>query len=155
MEEIKQGLEAFQAVKRRFEKVGAYRGASVICDYAHHPREIVSTVKTAQGICKGNLYVVFQPHTYSRTRLLMHEFISALRPVSNLMIFKTYAAREEFEWEGSGESLAKRIGNCLYCENIYTLKTWLNKTVREGDLVLFLGAGDIYHIAQYLVKELK
>ena len=152
--EIKKGLENFTAVKRRFERIGGYRGASFICDYAHHPKEIASTVATAQGICRGKLYVVFQPHTYSRTKLLMKEFVESLRPIENLMIYKTYPAREKYDAEGSAEHLAERIGSCLYSENVYVLKTWLKTTVKEGDVVLFLGAGDIYYAAQYLLKEI-
>ena len=152
--EIAKGLETFTAVKRRFEKVGSYHGASFICDYAHHPKEILSTVATAEGICRGNLYVVFQPHTYSRTRLLMREFVDALRLIKNLMIYKSYPAREKYDEEGSAETLSQNVGNCLYAENVYVLKTWLKKTVKEGDIVLFLGAGDIYYAAQYALKKL-
>lgn len=151
--EIKRGVEDFTAVKRRFEKIGAYHGASFVCDYAHHPREIAATVATAKGICKGRLYVVFQPHTYSRTKLLMDDFIAALRPIEYLAIYKTYPAREKYDAEGSAETLAQRVGS-LYMENVYVLRTWLKKTVREGDTVLFLGAGDIYYAAQYVLKEL-
>ncbi len=152
--EIVKGLESFTAVRRRFEKMGSYHGASFIADYAHHPREILSTLATAQGVCKGNLYVVFQPHTYSRTRLLMKEFVEVLRPLKNLMIYKSYPARERYDEEGSAVRLAETIGGCLYAENVYVLKTWLKKTVKEGDTVLFLGAGDIYYAAQYLLREL-
>lgn len=152
--EIAKGLETFTAVKRRFEKIGVFRGASFICDYAHHPREILSTLLTAESVCRGELYVVFQPHTYSRTKLLMSEFVTALRPIKNLMIYKTFPAREKYDVEGSAERLAKEIGGCLYTENLATLKTWLQKTVKEGDSVLFLGAGDIYYVAQYMLKEL-
>ncbi len=152
--EIAKGLESFTAVKRRFEKIGSYHGASFICDYAHHPREIAATLSTAQGVCRGELYVVFQPHTYSRTRLLMKEFVAALRPIKNLMLYKTYPAREKYDEEGSSRRLATAVGGCLYAENVYVLKTWLKKTVREGDTVLFLGAGDIYYAAQYVLKEL-
>ena len=153
-EEIKRGVESFKAVKRRFEKIGAYKGASFICDYAHHPREILSTIATAQNVCKGELYVIFQPHTYSRTRLLMKEFVEVLRPIKNLMIYKTYPAREKYDAAGSAQALSNCVGGCLYSENIYVLKTWLKKTLREGDVALFLGAGDIYFAAQYLLKEL-
>lgn len=152
--EIVKGLENFTAVKRRFEKIGVFRGASFICDYAHHPREILSTLLTAEGVCRGELYVVFQPHTYSRTKLLMSEFISALRPIKNLMIYKTFPARERYDEAGSAERLANELGGCLYTENPSMLKTWLQKTVKEGDTVLFLGAGDIYYVAQYILKEL-
>ena len=151
--EIKRGLESFQAVKRRFEKIGTYHGAEFICDYAHHPKEIVSTLKTATGISKGTLYVVFQPHTYSRTKLLWKEFIDSLQGVKNLMIYKTYPAREQYDEEGSASRLADRLGS-LYSENMYVLKTWIKKTVKDGDTVLFLGAGDIYYVAQYLLREL-
>ena len=152
--EIARGVETFTAVKRRFERIGSYHGTSFICDYAHHPREIASTILTAKGICRGKLYVVFQPHTYSRTKLLFNEFVKILRAVENLMIYKTYPAREEYDAEGSAERLAQTVGNCLYSDNIYALKTWIKKTVKEGDVVLFLGAGDIYYAAQYLLKEL-
>ncbi len=152
--EIAKGLESFTAVKRRFEKIGSYRGASFICDYAHHPKEIASSLATAEGICKGKLYVVFQPHTYSRTKLLMKEFVEVLRPIRNLMIYKTYAARERYDEGGSAAKLALTVGGCLYSENVSVLRTWLQKTVQEGDTVLFLGAGDIYYAAQYLLKEL-
>ena len=151
--EIAKGLETFGAVKRRFEKIGTYHGAAFICDYAHHPREIAATVETTKGFCKGRLYVVFQPHTYSRTKLLMEEFVRVLRPIQGLMIYKSYPAREKYDAEGSAERLAQQIGS-LYSENIYVLKTWLKKTLREGDVVLFLGAGDVYYAAQYLLKEL-
>ena len=153
--EIRRGVETFRAVKRRFERLGAYHGASFICDYAHHPREIASTIATAQGVCKGRLFVIFQPHTYSRTKLLMREFVNVLRGVEHLMIYKTYSAREKYDGEGSGEALAEAIGGCLYSENVYVLKTWLKKTLKEGDVALFLGAGDIYFAAQYLLKELQ
>lgn len=150
---IKSGLETFSAVKRRFEYIGKYNEVSFIADYAHHPKELVSTIATAKGICKGKLYVVFQPHTYSRTKHLMQDFILSLKDVENLMVYKTYPAREKFDEEGSGKRLAEKIG-CLYAENIYTLKTWIKRTVKEGDIVLFLGAGDIYYGAQYLLKSM-
>ncbi|MBE5751854.1 MAG: UDP-N-acetylmuramate--L-alanine ligase [Clostridiales bacterium] len=151
--EIKRGVETFTAVKRRFERIGGYHGASFVCDYAHHPREIAATVATAKGICKGKLYVVFQPHTYSRTKLLMADFINVLQPIENVAVYKTYPAREKFDEEGSAKTLSERIGS-LYMENVYVMRTWLKKTVREGDMVLFLGAGDIYYAAQYILKEL-
>jgi len=152
--EIAKGLETFTAVKRRFEKIGSYKGVSFVCDYAHHPREILSTLATAKGVSRGELFVVFQPHTYSRTRLLLKEFVEALSTVKNLMIYKTYPARERYDEEGSAQRLAQHIGDCLYADNVYVLKAWIKKTVKDGDTVLFLGAGDIYYAAQYLLKEL-
>jgi UDP-N-acetylmuramate--alanine ligase len=102
----------------------------------------------------GELYVIFQPDTSSSTKLLMAEFVSALRTVSNLVIYKTYPAREKYDEEGSAEHLAHILGNCLYAENVYVLKTWIKQTVQDGDILLFLGAGDIYYAAQYILSGL-
>ena len=97
--------------------------------------------------------MVFQPHTYSRTKLLMKEFVETLRPVKNVLIYKTFPARERYDEEGCASRLAEETES-LYVENAYVLKTWLKKTVKDGDMVLFLGAGDIYYVAQYLLKDL-
>lgn len=150
--EIKKGIETFTAVKRRFEKIGQFYGADCICDYAHHPKEIASTLQTAKKLSTGQLFVVFQPHTYSRTKLLLHDFINVLSPIDNLMIYKTYPAREPYDYDGSGALLSGKLGS-LYAENLDTVRTWLKKSVRDGDTVLFLGAGDIYYLAQYLIKD--
>ncbi len=150
--EICQGLRSFQGVKRRFEKMGTLFGAAVVCDYAHHPKEIVSTVLTAKKTCKGNLFVVFQPHTYSRTKTLMNDFVECLKPIERLLIYKTFPAREKYDEEGCAKTLAERVG-CLYADTANALKTWLARSAKENDCVLFLGAGDVYYLAEYLVKE--
>ena len=155
VKEIKKGLESFLGVKRRFEEIGRIFGALAVCDYAHHPREILSTLETAKKLCDGKLFVVFQPHTYSRTKALMEEFVQAFSSVERLMIYKTFPAREKFDEEGSALRLAERIGNCLYAESVSSLSAWLKRTVKENDCVLFLGAGDIYYLAKYLVNVVK
>ncbi|MBE5753484.1 MAG: UDP-N-acetylmuramate--L-alanine ligase [Clostridiales bacterium] len=153
--EIARGIENFSAVKRRFEEMGRAKGVIYICDYAHHPKEILSTVKTAQGVCEGNLYVIFQPHTYSRTKNLMGEFVESLRNIENLAIYKTYPAREYFDETGSAKTLADNVGGCLYFEHIRELKTWIKRTAKAGDTLLFLGAGDIYFIAERILLEMQ
>ena len=84
----------------------------------------------------------------------MKEFVEVLSEVKNLLLYKTYPARETYDGAGSAKTLSQAVGNCLYAENAYVLKTWLHTTVKEGDIVLFLGAGDIYYVAQYLLREL-
>ena len=154
VDEIKRGLENFQSVKRRFERVGKYRGADVICDYAHHPREILTTVQTAKGLTRGKLLVVFQPHTYSRTETLMGEFVEVFKPIEQLKIYKTFAAREAYKQECDAKTLAEKIGDCLYSDGLSSLRAWWDRTASDGDCILFLGAGDIYYLAQYLAKEI-
>lgn len=150
--EIKAGLENFAGVKRRYEKIGRIFQAQAICDYAHHPREITSVIKTAKSCCKGRLFIVFQPHTYSRTRLLMRDFVTALSKEENLLVYKTFAAREFFDESGSAKTLAQNVG-CLYAETPKQIKAWLKSSLKAGDTVLFLGAGDIYHVAKRMVGE--
>lgn len=153
--EIARGLEDFTAVKRRFEEIGEFRGVQFICDYAHHPKEILSTVQTAKSICKGRLFVVFQPHTYSRTKFLMKDFVSTLRGIENLLVYKTYPAREYFDETGSAKTLAENVGGCLYMENVRELKSWIKRTAKPKDLLLFLGAGDIYYVANRILSSLQ
>jgi UDP-N-acetylmuramate--alanine ligase len=84
----------------------------------------------------------------------MREFAEVLSAVDNLLIYKTYPAREMYDEEGSAERLAQVVGNCLYVENVFTLKTWIRQTIKEGDILLFLGAGDIYYVAEYVLSKL-
>ena len=155
VEEIKRGLENFVGVKRRFEWMGSYRGAEVVCDYAHHPKEIVSVVQTARRMTRGKLFVVFQPHTYSRTKSLFDDFVDALSGLEGLVIYKTFPARERYDESGDGKRLAEGIGSCLYADSPTALRAWMDLTVSEGDMLLFLGAGDIYYLAKHLVKSCK
>ena len=151
--EIAVGLSLFQGVKRRFERLGEYRGAEILCDYAHHPREIASTLQTFARVCKGNAYVIFQPHTYSRTKHLFQEFVSVFKNTKNLLIYKTYAAREKYDPVSNAKTLAENLPNSLYVESLREIKTYLDKTVKKGDCVLFLGAGDIYCVAKFLATQ--
>lgn len=154
-EAICRGLERFTSVKRRFEKIGSWRGADFVCDYAHHPRELTAVLRTAGKRCKRELKVIFQPHTYSRTRLLFEDFVAVLSGLSAPVIYRTYAAREEYDESGSARTLSQAVPNSLYMETERELKTYLETSVRQGDLVLFLGAGDIYEIAKRVLRELK
>lgn len=152
-EEIKRGLESFQGVKRRFEHAGTICGAPVICDYAHHPREIDASFETAQKICSGTVRLVFQPHTYTRTRDLMDEFIRVLKKAENPIIYKTYAAREPFDDAGSAYTLVSRLPEAIYVQSPTQLYKRLSQLIQKDDLVLVLGAGDIYGIAKSIIKN--
>lgn len=147
-----EGLQRFSGIARRFEKLGSLNGAVLIADYAHHPREIAAALAAAREICTGRLFVVFQPHTYSRTRLLFGGFVSVLSGVENLVVYKTYAAREYFDAAGSALTLAQSLPNSLYIERMRELEIYLHCSVRSGDLVLILGAGDIYYVARQLLR---
>ena len=146
-----EGLREFAGVRRRFEFLGKMRGADMIADYAHHPREIAAALRTAREAWRGRLFAVFQPHTYSRTRLLFPEFVSALEGVENLVIYKTYPAREYFDAAGSALTLSEHLPNSLYIDSVRELEIYLRCSLAAGDCALFLGAGDIYFAAKQIL----
>ncbi len=152
-EEIRCGLESFRGVKRRFETVGTLGGVPVVCDYAHHPREIAAVMETAYKICHGTVRVVFQPHTYTRTRDLLSSFVEVLRAAESPIIYKSYAAREPFLPEGSAYTLVSRLPEAVYVQSPAQLKRRLLGFIRPDDLVLVLGAGDIFGIAVSILDE--
>lgn len=151
-ESIRDGLRSFGGVERRFEKLGAYNGADCIADYAHHPNEIRATLRTAQKLTNGRIFVVFQPHTYSRTKNLFKQFVKVLSPLSNLLVYKTFAAREYYDDAGSALTLSQSVKKSRYGEDVRDIVDFISKA-ESGDKILFLGAGDIYYIAKNLLKK--
>lgn len=147
-------LNGFKGVGRRMENIGKVFGVDAICDYAHHPKEIDETFKSFDK----NTTVVFQPHTYSRTELLMDDFVAVLKKIPNLIIYRTYPAREEYNERGSAKTLCDKLtvehtGICTYAHTIEELKKQLKARVKENGVVVFFGAGDIYGIATSLVEK--
>lgn len=137
------GLEAFRGVGRRFEQGGTLHGVPVFFDYAHHPREIAAALQTAQAICAGTVRLVFQPHTYTRTRDLMKDFVAVLKTAENPIVYRTFAAREPFDFDGSAVALVSRVGEARYVQTPAQLKNRLLEKLEKTDLILVLGAGDI------------
>jgi UDP-N-acetylmuramate--alanine ligase len=151
-DDIVVGLNNFKGVKRRFENIGYLNGCECIADYAHHPNEIKVVIKTAKSITQGQLFVVFQPHTYSRTKNLFIQFVNVLGNVNNLLIYKTFAAREYFDDSGSALTLSQAIKKSRYADSVQDLLCFIN-CAKKGDKILFLGAGDIYYIAKKLIED--
>lgn len=147
---IKNGLENFKGVKLRFEKVRCKHFKDVILDYAHHPTEIKNTIRTTNSVFKNRRKIfIFQPHTYSRTKNLLKEFEKIFQNV-NLVLYKTYPAREKKEEGVSAKKLAeilkKTNKNVKYCENYANLMQFLFKNARFDDVLVFVGAGDLPNI---------
>ena len=153
-EQIRAGLESFAGVERRFEKIAEHNGAVYYADYAHHPNELRASLKTVRKITSGRLFVVFQPHTYSRTKLLLPEFKKVLSPLTDLLIYKTYAAREYYDDAGSALTLSQNVRKSRYGDCPEDIADFVARA-GEGDTVLFLGAGDIYFIAKQVCAEIQ
>lgn len=149
---IYKGIASFQGVERRFENIGYFGGVLCIADYAHHPDEIKAVYRTAKRMTKKEVFVVFQPHTYSRTKNLFSEFVQVLGRINKLLIYKTFAAREYYDDSGSALTLSSKIKKSRYAESEQEIEKFLSNAKR-GDLILFLGAGDIYEIAKQIIKN--
>ncbi|MDD4316570.1 MAG: UDP-N-acetylmuramate--L-alanine ligase [Clostridia bacterium] len=150
---IKQAIENFQGIKRRFERKGMIKGAEVIHDYAHHPSEIRAVLESAVKMTDGRLITVFQPHTYSRTAMLIDDFCRVFNGCDEVYIVKEYSARENSSQGMSAYDLFKRLENrnSFYYEEILSLAADLIKKTRAGDMILVLGAGDIEKLCDLLV----
>jgi len=141
-------LSNFSGIARRFETLGRMGGADIVIDYAHHPRELDFAFSTAVKLYKKPLFV-FQPHTYTRTVALFDEFVDSLKN-QNVVIYKTYSAREISLPGGTGLDLAVATGK-LYFHNSDCLMEYIGSVSKNHDAIIFLGAGDIDQIARVCV----
>lgn len=146
--QIKLGLESFKGVQTRFEKMNCLYFDVVICDYAHHPTEISKAIKTAKRLFKNKtILTIFQPHTYSRTKSLLNEFLEVFEKEEYPLFYKTYSAREKpsdgLSAEKFCEILKKRNKNAKYFENFDDLNAFFKKFDKNQTILLFLGAGDL------------
>lgn len=157
---IKEALENFQGIGRRLELKGGAKGISVYDDYGHHPTEIRATIKSLkEGIDGARLFVIFQPHRYTRTRDLMEEFAVSFGDVDELILLDIYAAGEQpIEDITSGalfRHIKKKIGDKGIHLNREDVMAHLAGKLGKGDVVLTLGAGDVWKISEELVNSLK
>ncbi len=143
---IAEGIADFSGVGRRFEQKGIKNGVTVIDDYAHHPTEIETTLKSALAKAEGEVFCVFQPHTYTRTYTLFDDFVKVLSGQKNLIITDIYAAREKDTGLVSARQLAEPIEGAIYIPSFSDCVDFLEKNTKEGDLVITMGAGNVYKI---------
>lgn len=150
---VKYGLSAFTGAGRRFEFKGKYNGADVYDDYAHHPGELKALLDAVLPLGYKRVIVVFQPHTYSRTHALFDDFLEQLRRPDLTILAEIYAAREKNTIGISSRDMAKEIPNSLYFADFSELEKSLRFTAAPGDIILTVGAGDIYKVGEALVAK--
>ena len=151
---VAKGLSAFRGAKRRMEYKGEYNGASLYDDYAHHPTEVRATLKGAKEMTRGRLFCVFQSHTYSRTSALFDDFADALRIADKVIVAKIYAAREVNTFGVSEEKLAEAVGNgAVAAESFSCAAELLKRELRENDVAIVMGAGDVWHVFDHIKTE--
>ena len=146
---IKMGLEKYVGVKRRYEVISY--SPYIVHDYAHHPSEIQNTINTFKQHTNSKVLVVFQPHTFSRTKTLLGEFLNCFNGADKVMFVKTYSAREKYDKNASAYYLYKKYRqitpNCNYVASFDVAKDKISKLTKQGYSVLVLGAGDICNLA--------
>ena len=151
------GLACFGGAHRRFELKGTLGNVTVIDDYAHHPTEIKATLTTATNTPHNELWVVFQPHTYTRTKALFEEFADALKGFDHVIVTDIYAAREPDTGLVHAKDLADRIkelgSDARYFSTFEAVENYLLKNCKKNDLLITMGAGDVYLIGEELLGQ--
>ena len=148
---VVRGIKNFKGARRRMEYHGTANGIEIFEDYAHHPTEIKATLTTAKKMTRGDVWCVFQSHTYSRTSELFEDFVSTISNADHAIILPIYAARET-DTRGVSE---EKLANALSC-HAFAVKSFkeaanaLCDHAKEGDLAIIMGAGDVFHVLEEL-----
>lgn len=152
---IRQGLLSFHGTNRRFEYKGKMGDVTVIDDYAHHPTEIRATLRTAARYPHRKVWCLFQPHTYTRTKALLHEFAEALTLADHVVLADIYAARELDIYGISSRDLQEEIRklgtDCDYFPSFAEIETFLRTACEPGDLLITMGAGNVVRVGEDLI----
>lgn len=152
----KSSLTNFEGPKRRFEHKGNLKGITIIDDYAHHPTEIEATLNAAKKLEYEHLWVVFQPHTYSRTKAFLENFANALSLADRVIITDIYAAREKDPGDIHSKDLLvmlkEKNENCYYFSSFDEIEIFLLENLIPNDVLITMGAGNIYIIGEELLR---
>ena len=151
-ETVSKGIQSFHGAGRRMEFKGKFNGADVYDDYAHHPDELRATLEAVRSMGYKRVVLAFQPHTYTRTKALFDDFVRELKKSDVVVLAEIYAARERNTIGISSAQLAEQIPGAVYCETLPDVTAYLRENVREGDIVVTMGAGDIFRAGEALIS---
>ena len=152
-EVVASGLARFTGAGRRMEFKGKFNGADVYDDYAHHPGELAATIEAVRSMGYQRVVLAFQPHTYTRTHALFDDFVRELQKPDVVVLAEIYAARERNTIGISSMDLVNKIPGAVYCETLPQVTDYLRQNAREGDVILTVGAGDIYRAGEALLEK--
>ena len=152
-EAVRDGLAGFTGAKRRFEYKGEINGARVFDDYAHHPGELKALLDAAETLGYERIVLVFQPHTYTRTKALFDDFVEQLKRADVLYLAEIFAAREKNTIGISSRDLADRIPGAVFCPTFTNIEENLRAAARPGDIIITVGAGDIYRVGESIAEK--
>lgn len=160
VEKIKEAFVSFKGIQRRFEIKGEEKGIIVVDDYGHHPTEIKATLDTARNFWKGRIIALFQPHRYTRTQDLFQDFLTSFYDADVVLVMDIYSASEDEIPGISGSALAEGIRafghkNSIYVGDKDSAYKFLKEFLKEGDLLITLGAGDVYKVGEKLLEDFR
>ncbi len=154
---MKDGLKDFHGTDRRFEYKGEVHGITVIDDYAHHPTEINASLTAARNYPHREIWCIFQPHTYTRTKMLFQEFVDALSHTDHIILAEIYAARETdtlgISSKDIADALNRRGCDAYYFPTFNEIQDFCMEKCQKGDLLITMGAGDVVNIGEALLKR--
>lgn len=150
---VKYGLAGFEGAGRRFDYKGKFQGADLYDDYAHHPSELRALLDAVDTLNYQRTIVVFQPHTYSRTAKLFNDFVEQLRRPTIVYLAEIYAAREKNTIGISSADLAAQIPGAKFYPTFAEIERELRRIARPGDIILTVGAGDVFRIGEHLLQQ--
>lgn len=154
-EQCVKGISDFHGAGRRFEKLAEIDGITIADDYAHHPKELEVTLKTAMNMGYKRVWAVFQPFTYSRTAILFDDFVRVLQIPDRCIMTEIMGSREVNTYDIYTSQLAEKIPGSVWFETFEEVAQYAVDNAESGDLVITLGCGDIYKAAKIMIKKLK
>ena len=150
---VTKGLSTFVGAERRLQFKGKFGGADIYDDYAHHPDELAATIDAVRTMHYKRIVIAFQPHTYTRTKALFDDFVRELKKADMVVLAEIYAARERNTVGISSRDLAELIPGAIYCETLPDVTHCLRDVVQPGDVILTVGAGDIFRAGEALLAN--
>ena len=148
-------LHDFGGAGRRFEKLGEYRGITIVDDYAHHPAELKVTLEAAMKMDYNKVIAVFQPFTYSRTAMLLDDFAQVLSIADKVVMTEIMGSREKNTYNIYSADLAAKIPDSEWYPDFDSVAKRVEEIAEDGDLVITLGCGDVYKVAKIIINDLK
>ena len=149
---VARSLAQFRGAERRLQHKGTFQGAEIYDDYAHHPGELAATIEAVRATNPKRLVVAFQPHTYTRTHALFNDFVRELKKPDLVVLCEIYAARERNTVGISSKDLQAQIPGSVYCQTLPQVTEYLRSIAQPGDMIITVGAGDIYRAGEALLK---
>lgn len=154
-EECEKGIEAFGGAGRRFEVLGEFKGITIADDYAHHPGELEVTLNAVMKMGYNTVWAVFQPFTYTRTKLLFDDFVKVLQIPDKCVMTEIMGSREVNTYGIYTKDLAEKIPGSVWFNTFEEIADYVTANAKKGDIIITLGCGDIYKAAKIMVEKLK